>query len=218
MDERKKIIPALRYNWLTSLYDPIMRWTMREETFKHQLVTQANIRDRHRVLDLGCGTGTLTLLIKKIHPEAKVDGLDGDEKVLEIARHKMSKLHSDIQFVHGFSFELPYPENAFDRVISSLMFHHLTREDKSKTLHEVYRVLRPGGELHIADWGKTQNAIMRTAFFSVQLLDGFLTTTDHVTGVFPELIRKAGFADVKEENRFMTVYGTLSLYSAKKLD
>lgn len=53
MDERKKIIPALRYNWLTSLYDPIMRWTIRVETFKHQLVTQANIRDRHRVLERG---------------------------------------------------------------------------------------------------------------------------------------------------------------------
>lgn len=95
------------------------------------------------------------------------------------------------------------------------MFHHLTREDKSRTLQEVFRVLN-GGELHIADWGKARNVFMRTAFYSIQLLDGFRTTTDHVTGMFPELIEKAGFAEVNETARLKTIYGTLSLYSGRK--
>jgi ubiquinone/menaquinone biosynthesis C-methylase UbiE len=59
---------------------------MRESRFKRQLVSQAKIEKGHRVLDLGCGTGTLTILIKQTHPEAAVVGLDGDAKVLEITR------------------------------------------------------------------------------------------------------------------------------------
>ncbi len=71
MEKGDKYIPALGLDRLTPLYDPWLRWIMREETFKRRLIDQAQIRAGHRVLDLGCGTATLTILIKHIHPQVE---------------------------------------------------------------------------------------------------------------------------------------------------
>lgn len=213
---RNQYIPALKYDWLTPLYDPLLKWTMGEFAFKRQLVRQAGIEKGNRVLDLGCGTATLTLLIKKTHPEAKVVGLDGDLKVLEIAKAKAVKTGLKIALDRGMAFELPYPDNSFDRVLSSLVFHHLTRDNKVRTLREVFRVLKPGGELHVADWGKPQNTLMRVAFLLVQMLDGFNTTADSVNGLLPELFSQAGFEDTQQTDRHITLFGTLALYRARK--
>lgn len=208
-------LPALRYHWLTAFYDPLLRWTLRESTFKRHLVKQAGIDAGHRVLDLGCGTGTLTLLIKSHYPKSEVFGLDADPKVLKVAGAKAAA-RLKVRFDHGMAFELPYPDASFDRVISSLLFHHLTRENKERTLAEVFRVLGPGGELHVADYGKAQNKLMRTAFLLVQMLDGFETTRDNVKGLLPELFGAAGFEDIQQPTRYMTIVGTLSLYAARK--
>lgn len=209
-------IPALRYHWLTSLYDPVVRWTIREAVFKRRLVAEARVQVGHQVLDLGCGTGTLALLLKRVVPGANVVGLDGDPKILAIARAKANEAGVDISFDTGMSFELPYPENSFDRVFSTLLFHHLTRENKIRTLREVYRVLKPGGELHLGDWGKAQNGLMRALFVLVQLLDGFETTADNVDGLLLGFVRVSGFERVREIGRYMTVLGTISLYVASK--
>lgn len=211
---RMDYIPALKYNWLTSLYDPLIRWF--ESTFKQQLVEQAKIESGHRVLDLGCGTATLTLLIKKTQPDANVVGLDGDPNILEIARAKVAKTGLPITLDQGMSFELPYADNSFDRIFSSLVFHHLTRGNKIRTLKEVFRVLTPNGELHVADWGKAQNALMRVAFLPVQMFDGFSTTTDNVKGLLPELFRTAGLEDVHQTAQYSTLLGTLTLLQARK--
>jgi ubiquinone/menaquinone biosynthesis C-methylase UbiE len=216
-EDRTNYIPALRYEWLTGFYDTVMDKLMRETTFKQALVRQARIEKGHQVLDLGCGTATLTLLIKQSHPEAEVTGLDGDPKALEIARDKVARSGLSIGLDKGMSFDLPYPDNSFDRVFSGLLFHHLTSEDKERTLKEVYRVLAPGGELHVTDWGKAGNPLMRLAFFLVQLLDGFKTTTDNVNGLLPDFFSKAGLQDVQETARYATAFGTMSLYKTRKL-
>jgi SAM-dependent methyltransferase len=96
------------------------------------------------------------------------------------------------------------------------MLHHLTRANKMRTLLEVLRVLRPNGELHIADWGRPQNGWMRAAFYLVQKLDGFETTEDSVRGLLPALMQDAGFEDVQQTDQFATVLGTLCLYRARK--
>ena len=214
--EQEAYIPALKYQWLTSLYDPVLRWTMREDTFKRHLVKQAHIEEGHRALDLGCGTATLTLFIKQTHPEAEVIGLDGDQQVLEIARTKVAGAGLNIKLDHKLAFDTSYADNTFDRVLSSLLFHHLTRENKSKVLKEVFRILRPGGELHIADWGKAQNGLMRSAFLLVQILDGFETTADNVNGLLPALMDEVGFENVRETAQYATIFGSLSLYRTRK--
>ncbi|MCH9020365.1 MAG: class I SAM-dependent methyltransferase [Proteobacteria bacterium] len=209
-------IHALRFSWLTSLYDPVVRWTTREATFKRRLVAEATVENGQRILDLGCGTGTLAILLKRAVPGTEVVGLDGDVKILDIARTKAEAVGVDIAFDEGMSFELPYPANSFDRVVSTLLFHHLTREAKHNTLAEVFRVLKPGGELHVGDWGMAQNGLMRGLFAIVQLLDGFETTADNVEGRLPEFFREAGFNDVRVSANYATALGTISLYAAVK--
>lgn len=209
-------IPALRFAWLTSLYDPLVAWTAREATFKRRLVREARIEAGHSVLDLGCGTATLTILIKRRHRQAMVVGLDGDKRVLAIAHKKVERAGLDISLDFGLATDLPYPDESFDRVLSSLLFHHLTRDQKGNALVEVMRVLRPGGEFHVADWGQARNPIERAAFLSVQLLDGFETTKDNVKGRLPGMIMEAGFSDVVEHVRYHTVFGVIALYRAVK--
>ena len=135
--KNEEYIPALSYDWLTPFYDPVVRFTTREKVFKNALVEVAKIKAGHRVLDLACGTGTLTILLKHVQPKAAVIGFDGDPKILEIARTKAKKSGVQIEFDEGMSFELPYENESFDLIVSSLFFHHLTRENKMKTLREV---------------------------------------------------------------------------------
>lgn len=208
------LIPALRFRWLTRFYDPLIQTLLREKAFKQRLVEQAGLQPGHRVLDLGCGTATLSIMLKRVCPEATVVGLDGDPEILSIARQKISAAGVEIELHEGMAFAPPFAPQSFDRVLSSLVFHHLTTEDKRRIFAQVQALLRPGGELHIADWGKAQNPLMRLAFLGVQLLDGFQTTTDNVQGRLIPLMREAGFVSVVETRRAMTVLGTLSCYRA----
>jgi len=121
-----KYIPAFSYGFLTPFYDFMMRWAARESAFKPKLVEQARIEKGHRVLDIGCGTATLTILIKKAHPEAEVIGIDGDPKVLQIAKSKVAEAGVNIALDYGITSKLPYPDNSFHRVILSMVLHHLT--------------------------------------------------------------------------------------------
>ncbi|HEY4690717.1 MAG TPA: methyltransferase domain-containing protein [Anaerolineae bacterium] len=213
MARREKYIPALGHDWLTPLYDPLLRWVMREETFKRRLIAQADIQPGQRVLDLGCGTATLTILIKQVHPDSEVVGVDADVKVLDIGRAKASKAGVDITLDHGMAFQLPYPDRSFDRVLSSLVLHHLTTENKRRTLSEVFRVLRPGGELHVVDFGKPHKAWGRLVAPLIHRLE---RAADNVTGRLPAIFREAGFDQVEEMGWHVTAFGSLSFYRARK--
>ena len=90
-ENSSRSIPALNYRWLTFIYDPLLRSAMQEAKFKSHLVQQAKLRSGMRVLDLGCGTGTLTILAKQAAPGADVTGLDVDPQVLQIAQNKAAK-------------------------------------------------------------------------------------------------------------------------------
>jgi len=197
---------------LMPLYDPFLKWGMREQTFKRHLIQQAHIQPGMRVLDLGCGTGTLAILIKQTHPKANVVGLDGDQVVLEIARSKANQAGVNITLDHGMAFQLPYPDNSFDRVLSSLVFHHLTTENKQRTMQEIYRILRAGGELHMVDFGKPRSIYAQL----ISLVMGRLEeATDNIQGLLPEMIRSAGFKQVEETVQYTTIVGGLSLFRAK---
>ena len=193
MITKTRYIPALSFRWLTPLYDLFLKWGMREQTFKRRLIQQANIRPGMRVLDLGCGTGTLTILTKKTHPNADVVGLDGDQAVLKIARSKAYQADVNITLDHGMAFQMPYPDNSFDRVLSSLVIHHLSTENKQRAMQEIYRVLRPGGELHIVDFGKPHQTYTRLISLVMRRLE---QAADNIQGLLPGMIHDAGFEQV----------------------
>lgn len=208
-----KFIPALRFNILTPLYDFLINKFFRERQFKEELVRQADIDGRYRILDIGCGTATLTIMIKKAHLEAEVTGLDFDRKILEIAEAKIQKEMIQITLVRGSSFELPFPDGSFDRVFSSLMLHHLTTEHKYATSREVFRVLRPGGEFHVADFAKPHNKLM---YGVSQFTKMFEEVADNIMGMLPGIFAAAGFEPVRKTADYSTLLGTVSLYKVVK--
>ena len=208
-----KYIPAFSYSSLTPIYDSIMRFAMRESVFKNRLVSQVRLGKDHVVLDLGCGTATLTISVKKTFPEAEAVGVDGDAEILKIAKEKINIALVEITLNRGAVFELPYVAESFDCVLSSLVFHHLTRENKIRSLKEAFRVLKPRGELYVADFGKPQNTLMRLTSSITRWLE---ENHDNVKGLLPKMFRNVGFDQVEERAKFMTMFGTISLYRAQK--
>lgn len=210
MSKPTAYIPALGFKWLTPLYDPLLKWVIREETFKRQLIRQTNIQPNMHVLDLGCGTGTLTLMLKRAHPDAEVTGLDVDPQVLEIARQKSRGV--DIHWDEGLATSLPYPA-FFERVVTSLVIHHLTSGDKRLAFKEIHRVLKPQGELHILDFGAPHSVLTRLMTTYMRQLE---EVADNFDGLIPHFIADAGFKSVSETANFITVFGPLSLWRAVK--
>lgn len=207
---------ALRFRWLTRFYDPIFSSVLHEEQLRARLVEQVGVRPGHEVLDVGCGTGTLTILLSRACPAARIVGLDGDPEILELATAKARAAGTNVTFVEGLAQSPPFPPASFDRVVSCLMFHHLAPRAKRTAFERLHALLRPGGELHVADWGQARDAPMRLAYLGVQLLDGFESTSDNVHGLLVPMMELAGFVEVRETRHERTLFGTLSLYCARK--
>jgi ubiquinone/menaquinone biosynthesis C-methylase UbiE len=212
-DRRQHYVPALRFDALTRIYDPVVAITSREGAFKRRLLEHARIKDGEAVLDVACGTGTLAIEIKKQQPKAKVSGIDGDRAILARAKAKAMEAGVKIELQRGLSNELPYDARSFDVVVSTLFFHHLTDEAKADTAEEIKRVLRLGGRVLIADWGRPQDPLMRMMFLNVQFLDGFGNTASNVAGKLPEFLRDAGLKRVSVVDRMRTPLGTIEIVS-----
>jgi ubiquinone/menaquinone biosynthesis C-methylase UbiE len=210
-------LPALRFRALTRLYDPVIRFTTREGRFKELLVEQAAPAPGQRILDLGCGTGTLAIQVKQREPGAEVAGLDADPEMLSQARSKAERAGVKLELTEGYSTALPYESQSFDRVLSTLFFHHLDPEPKRQSAREIARVLRKGGELHVADWGRPSDPAMAAAFFlGIRLLDGFENTAENYRGELPAIFEEAGLEAAEQTDRLRTPLGTLALYRARR--
>lgn len=216
MPRSRTFIPPLSFDVLTPLYDPLVRLTMPEHRFRSALVRQARIAPKMRVLDLGCGTGSLAFAVKREQATAEVIGIDPDRRALEIARDKARGARSDVTFQRGSADGLPYADASFDRVLSSLALHHMSQQTKRAALRECARVLGVGGELHVADWGPPQDALMRIMSWPFRIFDGLEFTADNYQGLLPQFFRDAGFRNVVETQRLRTIFGTLTLYRAEK--
>lgn len=213
MHTADRFIPALNNRLLTPLYDPLIKRFMHEQQFKTQLIEQAKIQPGMQVLDLGCGTATLTMMIKQSVPQARVTGLDVDPQILEIASQKVVQAGLDITLDQGLAYALPYPGNYFDRLVSSLMIHHLTSEDKFLTFKEIFRVLKPGGEFHLVDFGVPISFYARLV---TRVMQNFEDVADNFQGRLIDYVHSAGFAQVEELGHTGTLFGTLAFIKAVK--
>ena len=191
------------------LYDPLVKWGIPEDDIKQRIIKRAHIKTRMRILDIGCGVGSLTIQIKQMYPKADVIGLECDPGVIEIARLTAEQKGVQITLDLGMAFHLPYLDHSFDRVFSSLVFHHLTTENRKSAMHEIYRVIRPGGELLIVDIGKPCNG---NGSLTSRFLHGLKEGDDNKNGLLPTMMRDAGFSKVKVICEYDTIFGGLSLY------
>jgi len=143
---------------------------------------------------------------KRVHPEVSVAGLDPDPKALARAKKKAARAGVSIQFDQGFSDELPYADASFDRVFSSFMFHHIHADQRPQTLQEVYRILSPGGSLHLLDFessdDETQGVLARWLHPSHRLKDN---SEIKIVG----LMKGAGFANAKKAGSGALLLGHL---------
>ncbi len=211
-----RYIPALGVEWLTPLYD-VLCWILRAGRVKRRLIEEARIEPHHTVLDLGCATATLTLMIAEAQPGARVTGLDPDGGALAIAARKARRADVALLLTRAFSFGLPFPDETVDRVVSSLVFHHLTHVEKERTLDEIHRVLSPGGELHVLDFGERHGHWHdRIADWIHPSHGGEDRLADNRPGTLPEMFRKAGFEDAAEVSRHSMILGSVSLYRGRK--
>lgn len=211
----RSYVPALSFDWLTPLYDPLVALTLRETKLKGRLIEQAGIAAGQDVLDVGCGTGTLAILVKTRVPGARVVGLDGDPKVLAIARRKIERAGVDVELREGLANDAPiFAPASFDRILTSLVLHHLTTEQRRSALAAMHRWLRTGGELHVLDFGPQASWFFKLLAHGVTWLDGEDRVRDNLAGRLPELMREAGFARADELGRAPTPFGSVSFYRA----
>jgi ubiquinone/menaquinone biosynthesis C-methylase UbiE len=155
-DIHRTYLPAAGHDWALPFYDPIVK-LLGGDSARRVLIEQADLRPGQRVLEIGCGTGSLLMQIAHDQPALELTGLDPDAKALERAQSKADAASIPIRLDRGFSDALPYPDASFDRAFSCFMFHHLDgAEEKLRTLREVRRVLRPNGQLHLLDFAQPE--------------------------------------------------------------
>ncbi|NMO55699.1 class I SAM-dependent methyltransferase [Actinoplanes sp. TBRC 11911] len=143
-------LPPMGRTWLLPLYDPFTRIT-RVGRIHEQLLDRADLRAGQRVLEIGCGTGNVLTALARRGPAVDATGIDPDQGALKRARRKAARRKLPITYQRAYAGALPLPDESFDRVLSSLMLHHLGDDERARALLEVKRVLRPGGQLHVAD-------------------------------------------------------------------
>jgi ubiquinone/menaquinone biosynthesis C-methylase UbiE len=205
--------PALGRFALTRLYDPVVALT-RERLWR---AVYAGPRSDDVIVDVGCGTGSLALLLNRVEPLAHIIGVDPDPEVLAKAKRK-TPADATVEWRLGMGDAVAelLGAGSADTVVSSLVLHQCPMPMKQAILASMFTLLRPGGRLVIADYGWQRSTLMRLAFRIVQLADGREDTEPNARGVVPGLLAQAGFRDVQEVEVVPTVTGSISVYVARK--
>ncbi len=192
MDSKNKGIPISGLS--SRLYDQYNKWGGFGEAFRKKIVDEVALKPGESVLDCGCGTGTLAVIAKRqVGPEGSVHGIDLSPDQLAIAEKKAQKEDLTIGFQEGSIDELPFPDESFDAIFSTLMIHHVPEDIKRTAFREMRRVLKPGGRIVIVDFGPPKHWWGWVVFAPFVLM--FLlvpTTRDNLFNRLPEMMSSAG--------------------------
>ena len=199
------------------VYDTVLKLSGRERRWRSTLLDRvaAGLPKGGTAVDVGAGTGTFAIALARRRPDVELIAVDGDDSILELARAKPGS--ETVDWRKGLANELPLEDESADTVTMSLLLHHLSPKTKRAALAEARRILRPGGHLHVADWGPQTDLAMRLVFrHLLQRVDGVRNTQEHADGLIPTMITNAGFSEVRSYDRLRTMWGSLELLVSER--
>ncbi|MBS3962785.1 MAG: class I SAM-dependent methyltransferase [Sandarakinorhabdus sp.] len=198
-------------------YDRAIRIWTRESVWRGALLRQVAPRSGETILDVGCGTGSFTVMLKQAAPDARVVGLDPDARVLELAAAKAAAAGVEVEWRQGFARDAASHGPEFDKAISSLVFHQMPLTEKRLGISAMLAAVRPGGEVHIADYARQVGGLMRTLFrLTVQRLDGVADTQPNADGVLEVILAETDAAAALPTRVVRTVTGAISLFLVRR--
>jgi ubiquinone/menaquinone biosynthesis C-methylase UbiE len=181
------------------------------QALRRRTVDLAQLQAGETVLDVGCGTGDLTLAAqRRVGPTGEVCGVDPGSEMVEVARQKALHANRPIAFQVGVIEDLPFPDNTFDVVLSSLMMHHLPDDLKPTGLAEIRRVLKPAGRLLIVDF-KRPTAWVAKVVLTLMLHGGLRTGVQDL----PDRLAQAGFSAITTGNTNLRTLGYVGAQAGK---
>ena len=197
---KQKFIPAARFHLLTPLFDILCSLVGLGRSYRRKIIKMLNLPKRKlRVMDAGCGSGSLAIDVRKKAKDISLYAVDADSKILTIAEKKSRKKNQQINFREAFLQKLPFPDNSFDVVYSSLVFHHLKSDIKKEAMREIRRILKKSGRFLLVDFGKPNSKLFSVfSWFTVLFEEG----SDNYKGRIPEMLSNAGFSKVTELGKY----------------
>jgi ubiquinone/menaquinone biosynthesis C-methylase UbiE len=200
----REFVPAAGRDVFLPLYDPMVS-LLGFDRARQELISHAKIEAGQNILDIGCGTGSFVVLLKRQHPQVRVVGLDPDPKAIRRAHAKIRRAGVSVQLDEGFADALPYETAVFDRVFSSFMFHHLEGQERENTMREALRVLKPGGSFHMVDFVAEHAP---RGFFE-RVIHSHAHLQDNSTRQILEEMNRAGFTNATRVKEDSTLFGLL---------
>lgn len=211
-------VPALGFARLTPVYDAMLAVATRERTWRRALVDHIAPAAGDVIVDVGCGTGTLAVLLKRRVPGARVIGIDPDPAALAIAARKAGAAGVEIEWRRGFARDAAAalgPGGA-DKAVSSLVFHQVPVPEKRAGLLAMFDAVRPGGEVHVADYARQRGPLRRALFTTIGVLDGFANTRPNARGMLEALLTEMTGSAIRPRRVVDTVTGAISLFACKR--
>lgn len=212
----ERYVPAAGRGWLTGSYDTTVALSMREDAWRPALVAAVarDLPDGGTAVEVGCGTGSLTIALATARPDANVIGVDGDPAILALARAKPGA--ERVTWLEGLAASFALPAASADAALCSLLLHHLGDESKVAALEHIAGVLTARGVLHVADWGPPRGPASAVGARVLQLFDGRAGPQSLLDGTLPAMLAAAGFQTSRRHGALRTVWGTLETWRAER--